>query len=430
MKANRTLLNTCTCIALTTAAQAADIPKTWVETQAGSPTGQYLVIDLTLRQIAVGPQPNPDTPPKTRQGFAVSNLAAVPPGGWTDEYKTNKLVLRRIPAGTFTMGSPANELGRDADEAEHSVTLTKDYYIGVFEVTQKQWQQVMGDWARKGGEPRGNPVRSPPPALRDVLPVEQVSYYQIREKFGKPVAAAVKDAEVKDKAVATPKLVDDASSEEAPVAAPAKPPETLPVPLDDPAVDWPSNSVINEDSFMGRLRAKTGLTTLDLPTEAQWEYACRAGTTTALYSGKDLTGASNCPNVAEVARYRNNAGKPEGWNFWSTNGYSYGGQPGFQGHTHANKWMGKAPVGSYPPNRWGLYDMHGNVWEWCLDWYAETYPGAVTDPKGPATGARRVLRGGSSDDPAHCCRAANRGVGGYPVYRNADFGFRVVMTMP
>jgi formylglycine-generating enzyme required for sulfatase activity len=195
-------------------------------------------------------------------------------------------------------------------------------------------------------------------------------------------------------------------------------------------VDWPSNSVINEDSFMGRLRAKTGLTTLDLPTEAQWEYACRAGTTTALYSGKDLTGASNCPNVAEVARYRNNAGKPEGWNFWSTNGYSYGGQPGFQGHTHANKWMGKAPVGSYPPNRWGLYDMHGNVWEWCLDWYAETYPGAVTDPKGPATGARRVLRGGSSDDPAHCCRAANRGVGGYPVYRNADFGFRVVMTMP
>jgi formylglycine-generating enzyme required for sulfatase activity len=92
--------------------------------------------------------------------------------------------------------------------------------------------------------------------------------------------------------------------------------------------------------------------------------------------------------------------------------------------------MGKAPVGSYPPNRWGLYDMHGNVWEWCLDWYAETYPGAVTDPKGPATGERRVLRGGSSDDAAACCRAANRGAGGYPVYRNADFGFRVVMTMP
>jgi formylglycine-generating enzyme required for sulfatase activity len=266
--------------------------------------------------------------------------------------------------------------------------------------------------------------------------VEQVSYYQIREKFGKPEVAPVKDAEVKNKAVAAPMLVDDDSSEDvsAPGAAkpPAasKPPEPLPEPLDDPAVDWPANSVINADSFMGRLRAKTGLTALDLPTEAQWEYACRAGTTTALHSGKDLTDTMNCPNVAEVARYRNNAGKPEGWHVWSTNGYSYGWQPGFQGYSNDRKWMGKAPVGSYPPNRWGLYDMHGNVWEWCLDWYAETYPGAVTDPKGPATGERRVLRGGSSDDPAACCRSANRGAGGYPVYRNADFGFRVVMTMP
>jgi formylglycine-generating enzyme required for sulfatase activity len=436
MKANRTLLNACAFVALATAAQAAGIPKTWVETQAGSPTGQYLVIDLTLRQIAVGPQTDPDMPPKTRQGFAVSNLAAVPPGGWTDEYRTNKLVLRRIPAGTFTMGSPANELGRDADEAAHPVTLTKDYYVGIFDVTQKQWQQVMGDWARGGGGSRGQPVRPPPPFLRDVLPVEQVSYYQIREKFGKPEVVPVKDAEVKNKAVAAPMLVDDDSSEDvsAPGAAkpPAasKPPEPLPEPLDDPAVDWPANSVINADSFMGRLRAKTGLTALDLPTEAQWEYACRAGTTTALHSGKDLTDTMNCPNVAEVARYRNNAGKPEGWNVWSTNGYSYGWQPGFQGYSNERKWMGKAPVGSYPPNRWGLYDMHGNVWEWCLDWYAETYPGAVTDPKGPATGERRVLRGGSSDDPAACCRAANRGAGGYPVYRNADFGFRVVMTIP
>jgi formylglycine-generating enzyme required for sulfatase activity len=261
--------------------------------------------------------------------------------------------------------------------------------------------------------------------------VEQVSYYQIREKFGKPpVAAAVKAAEVKNKAVAAPRLEDDDSSEEAPAPVAAKPPETLPEPLDDPAVDWPANSVINEDSFMGRLRAKTGLTALDLPTEAQWEYACRAGTTTALHSGKDLTDTMNCPNVAEVARYRSNAGKPEGWHVWSTNGYSYGWQPGFQGSSHERKWMGKAPVGSYPPNRWGLYDMHGNVWEWCLDWYAETYPGAETDPKGPATGERRVLRGGSSDDPAACCRSANRGAGGYPFYRNADFGFRVSMTLP
>ena len=434
MKANRTLLNACAFVALATAAQAADIPKTWVETQAGSPTGQYLVIDLTLRQIAVGPQTDPDMPPKTRQGFAVSNLAAVPPGGWTDEYRTNKLVLRRIPAGTFTMGSPANELGRDADEAAHPVTLTKDYYVGIFEVTQKQWQQVMGDWARGGGGSRGQPVRPPPPFLRDVLPVEQVSYYQIREKFGKPEVAPVKDAEVKNKAVAAPMLVDDDSSEDvsAPGAAkpPAasKPPEPLPEPLDDPAVDWPANSVINADSFMGRLRAKTGLTALDLPTEAQWEYACRAGTTTALHSGKDLTDTMNCPNVAEVARYRNNAGKPEGWHVWSTNGYSYGWQPGFQGYSNDRKWMGKAPVGSYPPNRWGLYDMHGNVWEWCLDWYG-AYPGSVQDPLGAASGSGRVFRGGFCSYYAVYCRSAYRD--NYNAdYRDYYVGFRAALAPP
>ena len=406
MKANRTLLSACAFIALTTAAIAA-------ESESKTDPNRYLVIDLAPSQ------------PKAK--YAVKYLADAPPGGWTDEYKTTKLVLRRIPAGTFTMGSPENELGRDSDETQHAVTLTKDYYIGVCEVTQKQWQQVMGDWAGGfGGRPGSVPT---PPAFRNVLPVEQVSYYQIREKFEKPVVAVAKDAEEKDKGVDLALLADDAT--EAPAAAAAKPPEPPPVPLHDPAVDWPANSVVNQDSFMGRLRAKTGLTALDLPTEAQWEYACRAGTTTALHSGKDLTDAVNCPNLAEVARYRNNAGKPDGWSYMSEmGGVFYGDPAGFQGFTHKNKWMGKATVGSYQPNRWGLYDMHGNVWEWCLDWYAETYPGAVTDPKGPATGTRRVLRGGSSDDIAPCCRSANRGAGGNPVYRNADFGFRVAMTMP
>jgi formylglycine-generating enzyme required for sulfatase activity len=180
MKANRTLLNACACLALTTAAIAA-------ESEVKTDPNRYLVIDMKAK-------------------YTVKYLADVPPGGWTDEYKTTKLVLRRIPAGTFTMGSPANELGRDADEAEHTVTLTKDYYVGVFEVTQKQWQQVMGDWA--GGFGRN---RIPP--YRDVLPVEQVSYYQIREKFGKPVVAVVKDAAGADKAVDTARLADDASSE-------------------------------------------------------------------------------------------------------------------------------------------------------------------------------------------------------------------------
>jgi hypothetical protein len=83
-----------------------------------------------------------------------------------------------------------------------------------------------------------------------------------------------------------------------------------------------------------------------------------------------------------------------------------------------------------PTGQYLVIDLTLREIAWCLDWCAETYPGAVTDPKGPATGDRRVLRGGSSDDPTACCRSANRGAGGYPVYRNADFGFRVVVTMP
>jgi len=385
MQANRVLFGLCVLAGLTTAAQAADIPKTWVDTQAGSPTGPYLVIDLTPRQIAVGQQPDPATPPPTLQGFVVSNLAAVPPGGWTDEYKTTKLVLRRIPAGTFTMGSPTNELGRDADETQHSVTLTKDFYIGVFEVTMRQWELVMGKPVeghyKLAQEPHGE--RVPDAISRPELhrrPVEMISFYEIREN---PVTDA-KDA--KQKATDTPS--------------------------DDPNVDWPANSAVNPNSFFGKLRAKTMLAGLDLPTEVQWEYACRAGTTSALNSGKALTQERECPNLAEVGRYLLNVDPSEGWRY--------------------NRWevLGTTTVGSYVPNKWGLYDMHGNVWEWCLDWYAPLSSEAATDPKGPASGQARVLRGGSWDDRAKACRAANRGSGGAPSGKSGFFGFRVAMTAP
>ena len=102
----------------------------------------------------------------TATNYPVSYLDAVPSGGWTDGYKTTKLVLRRISAGTFTMGSPSGELGRiDSNESQHIVTLAKDYYIGVFEVTQKQWERVMGDW----------PSYFTNATYREFRPVEQVS---------------------------------------------------------------------------------------------------------------------------------------------------------------------------------------------------------------------------------------------------------------
>ena len=126
---------------------------------------------------------------------------------------------------------------------------------------------------------------------------------------------------------------------------------------------------------------KTGL---QLPTEAQWEYACRAGSTGA-YAG----------NLDDMAWYENNSGS----------------------RTHS--------VGTKKPNAWGLYDMHGNVYEWCQDWFGKYPSGSVTDPTGPSSGSDRVGRGGSWDDDAGGCRSAYRSYG-EPGYRYYYLGFRVL----
>jgi formylglycine-generating enzyme required for sulfatase activity len=294
----------------------------------------YLVIDLSRGSGA--------------SIFPVSSLSGVPAGGWTEEHRTTKLVLRRIPAGTFTMGSPTDELGRDSDETQHQVTLTQDFYIGVFEVTQEQWNRVMGDW----------PSYFNNVTYRASRPVEQVSYNSIRGSSA--------------------------------------------------GVGWPGSTAVDAGSFMGRLREKTGLTTLDLPTESQWEYACRAGTTTALNSGKNLTSTTSDPNMDEVGRYWDNGGSL---------------------HMHVgDASVGTARVGSYLANGWGLYDMHGNAWEWCLDWYASSYPGSVVDPVGAAPGSVRVKRGGSWSNSAQACRSAYR-YSLIPSYGDRSLGFRVARTL-
>ncbi|HOG51352.1 MAG TPA: formylglycine-generating enzyme family protein [Lentisphaeria bacterium] len=289
----------------------------------------YLVIDLSA-----GPEAS---------NYPVSYLPEVPDGGWTDEYKTTKLVLRRIPAGTFTMGSPGDEIGRYNNETQHQVTLTKDFHVGVFAVTQKQWERIMGNWPSYYN------------SYRDSRPVESISYEDIR---GNGAGSG-----------------------------------------------WPANNDVDADSFLGRLRTKTGLD-FDLPTEAQWEYACRAETKTALNSGKNLTSEEQCPNMAEVGRY------------W----YNGGSNPSGDGRT--------AKVGSYLPNQWGLYDMHGNVWEWCLDWHqSELGSSAQTDPRGAAGGTARVTRGGSWFNAANLCRSACRN-SNPPTWPNTDRGFRLVRTVP
>ena len=280
--------------------------------------GTYLVIDLETWQYRYT-----DTAPDLDD----------------DACRTTELWLRYIPEGTFMMGSPKGEPHSLDNETQHKVTLTKPFYIGVFECTQAQWEYVMGEGNLPSYFVNGGPTR----------PVEQVSYDMIRGTGAQAGAG------------------------------------------------WPTyGHVVDADSFMGVLRAKTGLM-LDLPTEAQWEYACRAGTETVLIS------------YMNMGRFNNNGGMitPLPSRDWDTE-------------------HGTAKVGSYQPNNWGLYDMQGNVYEWCLDWWdGEAYsPADATDPVGDATGSDRVIRGGSWFDHAFKCRLESR-YNREPSLTYFNCGFRV-----
>jgi formylglycine-generating enzyme len=154
--------------------------------------------------------------------------------------------------------------------------------------------------------------------------------------------------------------------------------------------DLPVEQVSWEDcqEFLCKLSGRDGRS-YRLPTEAEWEFACRAGTTTAFSTGKTIT--------REQARF----GDPEGRT---------------------------APVGGFPPNAWGLYDMHGNVWELCADWYGEYPEGEVVDPKGPERGGGRIERGGSYWPPISYLRSANRSCNA-PTYKKRENGFRPAIDL-
>jgi formylglycine-generating enzyme required for sulfatase activity len=230
-----------------------------------------------------------------------------------------KLVL--IPKGTFMMGSPESEQGRNEDETQHEVTISKDYYLGVYEVTQAQYEKVIGkNPSHFQGAIVGNENAD--------LPVDNVSW---------------------EDAVEFCKKLSD----------------------------------LPEEKKTGRVYR--------LPTEAEWEYACRAGSKTA-YSFDDEEGL-----LPEYGWFNRNSSD----------------------RTHT--------VGLLEPNAWGLYDMHGNVWEWCSDRHGKYPKGAVSDPTGPKEGSLRVSRGGSWSNGAAICRSAFR-FGRSPVVRYDDLGFRLALS--
>jgi formylglycine-generating enzyme required for sulfatase activity/tRNA A-37 threonylcarbamoyl transferase component Bud32 len=255
--------------------------------------------------IAASP---PNSPPASEQTVLVQ--------GQPRRQVTNSVGMKliEIKPGSFLMGSLADEPGRNDDETQHKVTLTRSFWIGTSPVTQDEYTKVMGR----------NPSEFVQADNREAFPVEQVSW--------------------------------------------------------DDAVE-----------FCAKLSRQEGKH-YRLPTEAEWEYACRAGTTTAYCGGRDEKALADA-----------------GW---------YLGNAGYKLH----------PVDQKKPNAWGLYDMAGNVLQWCSDLYANYPIGAASDPSGPPTQViiSHVLRGGSFKYAPQLCRSASR-MHLKPEHRYDDVGFRVVL---
>ena len=223
-----------------------------------------------------------------------------------------------IPPGTFMMGSPKEEKGREllqgANETHHQVKLTKGFYMGVHLVTQEQWQVVMGN----------NPSHF---KGRKDLPVESVSWDDCQE-------------------------------------------------------------------FVKKLRKRDNKP-YRLPSEAEWEFCCRAGTTTPFYFGATIS--------TDLANYDGRCA------------YGDGKKGMYREKT--------TPVGSFPSNAWGLYDMHGNLFQWCQDWIEDYPQNDVVDPQGPKEGQGRVFRGGSWGSSPQDCHSAFR-LGNVPGCSTYCIGFR------
>jgi formylglycine-generating enzyme len=247
-----------------------------------------------------------------------------------------KMTLCWCPAGKFQMGSPPGEPARSKDEGLVDVTLSRGFWLGKYEVTQAQWRNVMETTVREQKRKGGyGEITGEDPDH----PVYFVNHDEATEFCRK----------------------------------------------------WTES-----ERAAGRL---PGGWEYRLPTEAQWEYACRAGTTTATAFGSSL----------------------------GSNQANFDGNDPFNGAGKGPYHKSTVPVGSYRANVWGLHDMHGNVWEWCRDFYAEALAGG-RDPQGPSTATTRVIRGGGWCGTGWYCRSADR-FRVAPGHRSSDLGFRVARVL-
>lgn len=269
--------------------------------------GAFVVVD-----VSGGPEAS---------SYPVEFLDGLPAEIDQPEYKTDKLVFKWIEPGTFEMGQAG------FSTPVHAVELSRGFYVSLREITQAQWENVMGRHEFHFADHPSHPA-------------ESISWDEVRG------------------------------------AAEGR--------------DGPTPGGVGPASFLGKLTARTPASlSFDLPTEAQWEYACRAGTTTQWSFGDDSDAVDD--------------------HLWSDD----------------NSDESSQEVGTLAPNPWGLYDVHGNVAEWCLDRFGSYSRDAQTDPQGPATGWHRVWRGGAWDVSSYLTQSALRS-GGFPNRGYSGVGFRPV----
>ncbi len=294
-------------------------------------------------------------------GKGVPGTLELPPTAQTYT-NTNEMTFNLLPAGFYTMGSPDDEPGGpySDEQPEHQVTLTKSFYMQTTEVTQKQWQDIIGN----------NPSAS---NTGDDYPLETVNWFEAAY-----FANALSTSEGRSKCYTLTGC--------------------SPIP--------------GNDMECTGVAINAGCTGYRLPTEAEWEYAARATTTTAWAYAVSYDSLVD-PGQVTGTGFNSNADAMGWYSFNRTTQYA----------------DGTKPVAKKQANKWGLYDMAGNVWEWCQDWYDPDYyddPASTSDPQGPDTGSSRVIRGGDRNGLASYARSANRS-GVTPGYRHSNLGFRLVL---